>query len=498
MHPEDPFDSFGLDFSIFGNYNRANKGQQPIYNIEYVDLLGAGSQHSSQSAPSSNRTLPTLDHGQLLFLAGCPGPDQIDRLTKEYEINPEFWRRHLDSVSTASPPTFEDLKLPSAICGIFQLRFWTIGSRVTNITEDQESIDSLRKDAEARMERYRQDQREKNQWQPGDSIVRGFEIHDREYFSIEQVITIYLSEERKGHTGNDGKWFALTCSDCGRFLHESPSGPWMGSHLPGRADFHTKTFPVPEHRLWTSIYNGTPLFNGSVSKTEVPLRALQQSLATLPRTFSAGQDLAAMHEDPMYALHRIFSFFTSNEAHVLSFLSSQIEKHSSTSGEASQFADTEPLSNLLHCQRLLGRHVEELRYVLRIVRSRVAKNEIAKAASRALEQDLVYLIERAVTLRSRSETSISLSMNVASIGEARRGVQQNKSLFRFTIIASVYVPLSFVATLFGMNFRQFGQGDLSIWIYFVVSVPVFVVSALFLFINPHVLRGGFRRIIARR
>jgi hypothetical protein len=275
-------------------------------------------------------------------------------------------------------------------------------------------------------------------------------------------------------------FLAIACSDC------------------GRADFHTNTFPVPEHRLWASTYDSKSRSNSPSSKPEVPLRALRQSLAALPKSYYTGQDMAAMHDDPMYALHRIFSFFVCSEAHVLSFLSSQITKHSSTSGETSQFADTESLSNLLNCRRLLERHVEELRYVLRIVLSRVPKNQIAKDALSLLEGDLAYLIERAIALRSRSETSISLSMSVASIGEARRGVQQNKSLFRFTVIASVYVPLSFIATLFGMNFREFGQGELSVWIYFTVSIPVFIISALFLFINPQMLRNIFRRVISRQ
>ena len=239
------------------------------------------------------------------------------------------------------------------------------------------------------------------------------------------------------------------------------------------------------------------------SNQEPALLALPQSLANLPQSLREGQDADVMHEDPIYALHRLFSFYVCNEAYVLSFLEKQINQHAFSGQGPSEVADTETLSNLIHCRRLLERHVDDLRQALRIVQGKVLKEirrpsaTCAVSARSSLEEDLKYLIEKAANLRNRSETSMGLLMNIASIGEARRSVHQNKSLFRFTIIASVYVPLSFVATLFGMNFRQFGQGQLSIWIYFVVSVPVFVISAMFLFIDPEDLLESLSRFASR-
>ncbi|KAI1085123.1 hypothetical protein F5B20DRAFT_521045 [Whalleya microplaca] len=121
-------------------------------------------------------------------------------------------------------------------------------------------------------------------------------------------------------------------------------------------------------------------------------------------------------------------------------------------------------------------------------------SDIARIAALHIEQDLNYLIERALELKKRAETSITLSMNVAGISEARRGVQQNKALFRFTVLAAIYVPLSFTASIFGMNFEQFGQGGLSIWIYFAVSCPVFALSVIFLFVSPETISTWIRRI----
>lgn len=197
-----------------------------------------------------------------------------------------------------------------------------------------------------------------------------------------------------------------------------------------------------------------------------------------------------MHEDPMYALHSIFEFFVSSEAHVLSFLAAQINKNFTSDGTGlDDTTDTRSLSSLLHCQILLEEHIEELQYVWNIFKRGgmtgwpTSNSEAARGATGRLEHDLAYLVGRAHKLKQRVETSISLSMNVAGIGEARRGVLQNKAIFRFTVLAAFYVPLSFTASIFGMNFNQFGQGELSIWMYFLVSGPVFALSVLFLFVR---------------
>jgi hypothetical protein len=55
--------------------------------------------------------------GQLVFLPGYSGPEQVARLNQAYDISLEFWWRHLGTVLTKS----------SAACNIFQLRIWTVG-----------------------------------------------------------------------------------------------------------------------------------------------------------------------------------------------------------------------------------------------------------------------------------------------------------------------------------------------------------------------------------
>lgn len=261
---------------------------------------------------------------------------------------------------------------------------------------------------------------------------------------------------------------ALLCSDCGKDLWQSPKGPWLGSHLPGRADYYTRFLPVPEHQPWTRSISlaGEPPFPQDHSKHT--LRELPQTFARLPQTYNNFKHVEASSQCPFYALSGIFGFFVSSEAQVLSFLAAQIEENSSQGQLSSEVADTDSLSNLLHCQQLLEGHIEELQYVLNAVSngwsmsSPNSTDDVAANTAASLQLDLDYLLKRAHFLKSRTETYISLAMNVASINEARRGIKHNQALFRFTVLASVYVPLSYTATIFGMNFKQFGQGELSI------------------------------------
>jgi len=51
------------------------------------------------------------------------------------------------------------------------------------------------------------------------------------------------------------------------------------------------------------------------------------------------------------------------------------------------------------------------------------------------------------------------------------------------LLAFFFIPLSFTASFFGMNFKELGSSnqDLSVWVWFIVSVPIFGVSVLLCF-----------------
>jgi Mg2+ and Co2+ transporter CorA len=75
---------------------------------------------------------------------------------------------------------------------------------------------------------------------------------------------------------------------------------------------------------------------------------------------------------------------------------------------------------------------------------------------------------------------MTVIMNNANIAESKRAIEQAKRVGKLTMLAFFYVPLSFTASFFGMNFEQFATGPyLGVWVWFVVTVPVMLLSIAF-------------------
>jgi Mg2+ and Co2+ transporter CorA len=74
-------------------------------------------------------------------------------------------------------------------------------------------------------------------------------------------------------------------------------------------------------------------------------------------------------------------------------------------------------------------------------------------------------------------SSISMQDSQASIEQARRST-------RLTQLAFIYVPLSFVTGIFGMNIKELNGSVLDFWAVFVCLIAVVLVTAIvFLFLH---------------
>lgn len=204
------FNDFGLDFryvfshlsnphNIFPNALGSDSVSTPLEKqFWHTDVLRSG--YDDQSPGSGNG-------GQLVFVSGYPSSGSSSRLTRIHNVKPEFWRRHLGFTSAASTRQFEDINVPSAICDVFQLRIWTIGYRGNGARSNQASVEALRRDSAKLMEDYRERLNTRSSFHHGDSVVRKYEVHDQEFFSIEQLVTIYVSTaHEKDKDGKNESW----------------------------------------------------------------------------------------------------------------------------------------------------------------------------------------------------------------------------------------------------------------------------------------------------
>lgn len=145
--------------------------------------------------------------GRLLFLRGNASPEWLNRIGAKYHVDPEFFCRHRDFAATIGRPDyFSSPSLPSTNLNMLRLRVTTIGvrkARGRTCPLSQRELDAMRKEARASLREYFDGlSRQRNpEAHLGDSIVRDFSIHDKEYFSIEQNISIYITAAQRGWIG---------------------------------------------------------------------------------------------------------------------------------------------------------------------------------------------------------------------------------------------------------------------------------------------------------
>jgi Mg2+ and Co2+ transporter CorA len=219
---------------------------------------------------------------------------------------------------------------------------------------------------------------------------------------------------------------------------------------------------------------------------------MTQNACLLPAQYGSTLDPALMAADPLYALSELFNFVASSESQFLNLLQFQIEKDILFQPENME----QPVANLKHSKTLLDEHLQYLRNTLEVLRNPTMLdrhktkqqgkesvdaalqdgNDLIDAALQDLVLDYQHLLSRAESLATQCLGGTNIIMNAAMLKEARKSITQTEIITRLTYLAFFFVPLSFTASLFGMNFKQLGTGILDIWWMFVVLVPLVLFS----------------------
>ena len=252
-------------------------------------------------------------------------------------------------------------------------------------------------------------------------------------------------------------------------------------------DHNRETFPVMQHHPKMTVRQGT-IESAIHSGHDHPMSSytknvdMYQSAALLPFEFEKFLDSRVANEDAFYALHYIFQHVAFAEVQVLNLLEAQLEREMGVlTVEREQ---SHSLENLQFCSMFLDRHVRQISEALRVAKAKghsrwpakADKCEIAESAAKSIDEDFEELLERALDLRKRCTEGMGVMMNRAVVAESRKAIDQAERLKRLTLLASFFIPLSFTTSLFGMNFKEFGQGHLSAWLFAVVSAPVLILS----------------------
>jgi Mg2+ and Co2+ transporter CorA len=94
-------------------------------------------------------------------------------------------------------------------------------------------------------------------------------------------------------------------------------------------------------------------------------------------------------------------------------------------------------------------------------------------------------------------SSVSVQDSRLSIEQSRLSIEQGRRGSQLTFLALIYVPLSFVTGIYGMNIKQINGSGLNIWVYFVTLLPViFMTVLIFLAVKLYGNRRDARRRLA--
>lgn len=259
---------------------------------------------------------------------------------------------------------------------------------------------------------------------------------------------------------------------------------WLLSPL-GTQFWQTLLLPIVQPKPGSVI---RPLSNFLIHGSNtgsVHLDRKAQGVSLLHLDYGLDLDQQVASQDPFYALNELFALVAFSENQFLNMLDNILRAELDAEKLAHQQNPT--LSNLLYNSQVLDRHIEHIKDTLRIINSnksttwpkgKVSSDLLQKAsvAQQSLVADYEYLLSKSLFLSEKCLRGMQVVMNNTMIMESEKAIAQAERVQKLTRLAFIFTPLSFTASFFGMNFLQFGQGTLNIWLWFAVSCPVLAVS----------------------
>jgi hypothetical protein len=92
--------------------------------------------------------------------------------------------------------------------------------------------------------------------------------------------------------------------------------------------------------------------------------------------------------------------------------------------------------------------------------------------TKGLLEDYEQLHLRCIDLSNMCTQGITLAMNKATIEESRKAIEQSERLKKLTLLATLFIPLSFCSSLFGMNVDLLGQSTVRFWWFLILCIPI--------------------------
>ncbi|GAB0137900.1 hypothetical protein EsDP_00006153 [Epichloe bromicola] len=468
-------------------------------------------QHEAFSAATSG---PAESFGQIVFIRGFISPSWMSVIGSKYNIDPEFFRRHMDFLSASiDRHAYSIPSLASSSNNIFRLCVNTLLDRDDFGKQD---LQSQRLDESTELGTYKAQQLGSTRVCCGDSLVREYSTVCSRFSVIEQWISLCV-------TKRDGGWAVIAWMDQGRPLEKSPPGPWT-SHLESKAT----PLPVLQHHpkmAFRTTHNRLdPDANASAE--------VQQSGIILPLQYDsliALVDLARRApQDPLSMGIPLFAHAAFSEVQFLNLMEARIQTQMNAIVKG---VLTDTLGTLQYFSNVLNRHAQQLQdstvalcklaerrsHLLNEVKMEsllpksagprgpgIGKRRqmpgietVPKLASSSsdgsftangLLDDYEQLHARCIDLSKMCTRGMTLAMNkTTKIEESRKAIEQSERLKKLTLLATFFIPLSFCSSLFSMNIDLLEQ-RVKFWWFLVLCIPITLLAYIFYLWNFPAMR----------
>lgn len=293
--------------------------------------------------------------------------------------------------------------------------------------------------------------------------------------------------------------------DQGRPLEKSPSGPWT-RHIESKAT----ALPIIQHHHKMAFRTTTNRLD-SIDNSSV---GFQQSTTILPLQYDSLVGLVDLSRraahDPLSMCIPLFAHAAFSEIQFLNLMESRIRMQiDAIAGGVSADA----LGTFQYYSNILDRHAQQLtestRALCKLINQSNQRSNGVRAESpmprsavppsismrrqtsetdttrnmgsinsenafeaKNLFEDYEQLHIRCIELSRRCTQGINLAMNKAAIEESRKAIEQSERLKKLTLLATFFIPLTFSASLFGMNIDLLGQNGVRFWWFFVLCIPI--------------------------
>ncbi|KAF5969746.1 tetratricopeptide repeat domain-containing protein [Fusarium bulbicola] len=429
----------------------------------------------TSETPSSTSTRTSSDTrkypGRVVFLRGFPSAQWLSCLGSTLDVDPEFFYRHLEATMSNGPRSDQSFSTPFPWSqDLLELRVCNTGSWDTNGFGPK--LVELRRDCESKIRKHIEDFAHLRNFAVGDSVVRRFLVHNRHHFSIEQRLSIEVIH----HTRT---WSVIVWQDSGKDISRGASGHLF--NLQNATTLH----PIFQHRPRMATTGTTDRAGSSAQEAE----PFPQSINHLQANYGRHLKSDIMVNDVFYALSELFEFSAASVDQLLKHFEDSIAELLRLDNP-----DTTKISELLILKSYIDDYRSYVGNILKIVKTRgnpkwprvtkadPKKRERADLAAERLELRYEHLLGKCERLSEHCAGGISILMSLDAHEQTAKAMTQAGRLGKLSVLVYVYIPITFAASFYGMNFAELGD-HLSIWCFFAMAAPLLVVSMVAWFVD---------------